>query len=108
MSLGSILGVIIFVVIGCIAFFTGIKALRQEWQAGNEIAWYKQAYVDMGFTCLFLAVFFLLIGIHDLVPQQNSGLRVFIYVAAGIVLMGAGISCVYMIRYYLSSLQRRT
>jgi hypothetical protein len=97
MSLVTILPVAVFVVVACIAFYSGRKKLRQQ---GNAIPWYKQAYISMGLTSLLLALFFLLIGVHDMLPEQNTGARLLVFIVAGIVFVGAGVSCWYMVRYY--------
>lgn len=109
MLLGSILGVIIFAVLGCIALPIGLKVHQRKRREGNETPWYKQGYIDMGLTGFAMAVFFLLIGVSDTVPQQNIGQRVFLYVIAGIVFVGACICALYMVRYlpYFPEKERR-
>jgi hypothetical protein len=100
MPLVTIIPVIVFIVVGCIVSFIGIRKLRQKRQEGHSGSWYRQTYILMGITSFLLAAFFLLIGLHEMVSEHNTGIRILIYILAGIMLIGAGVSCWYMIRYY--------
>ena len=106
MPLVTSIPVTIFVVGTCIAFYVGFKKLRQEGQKGKGIPWYQQFYLLMGITTFLLAVFFLLIGLHDMVSEHNTVARLLIYILAGIMFIGAGVSCLYMLRRYPSPFQK--
>jgi hypothetical protein len=98
-SIGILIAV--FFVSGCVGIFL---AMRQHPKANEHIStqsWTQSPWFYFSMAMYLLAIFFFLISLHDLLPVSSSGLRIFVYILAGIVLIGDGISAVLMIRYFL-------
>jgi hypothetical protein len=91
----------VFFVSGCVGI---LLAMRQHPKANEHIStrsWTQSPWFYFSMAMYLLAIFFFLISLHDLLPVSSSGLRIFVYILAGIVLIGDGISAVLMIRYFL-------
>ncbi|GCF11772.1 hypothetical protein [Dictyobacter arantiisoli] len=100
MSFANTTIIVVFVIACVTSFFTDIREYQKTRLRLPNYKWYKQPFIQMGNTTFFLALFFLLIGWHDSLPDNNISTRSFVFMLALVVLLVAAVSCLFMLRYF--------
>jgi len=101
------IGIAVFIIIGCINLYIGLRKSQIPQRSGGSSHWYEQYQIHTGLTCFSLGLFFLLVGFWDAKPKGDFIGRLELVISAGVVLLGGAISCLLMIRYFPFTKQRR-
>jgi uncharacterized membrane protein len=84
--------------LGFIALYVGVANIRTP-LGENRSIWYNNPYIFMSITAFLIALVILADDIRISISHIHTITTIFLLIVEGVLLVCAGISCVFMLRY---------